>query len=181
MGRLLIHQEVPGTNMGIEKHVFQNLRPVLYNDKYSGYKVAIVGDPSGGAKGSVTEESCFEALKRMGLPAFPAPTNDIEPRLRAVEALLGQQVNGGPALVVSRKGCPMLIRAMSGGYRFTKTKQGGLRAVPEKHDPEGFSHVADDLQYLALVAHGNLALEIASRLRPRAKRRGPQVSSLAWT
>ena len=27
MGRLLIHQEVPATNMGLEKHVEQNLRP----------------------------------------------------------------------------------------------------------------------------------------------------------
>jgi hypothetical protein len=50
-----------------------------------------VGDPSGVAKGNVSEESCFDALQRLGLPCFPAPTNDIEPRLRAVEALLGRR------------------------------------------------------------------------------------------
>jgi hypothetical protein len=181
MGRLLVHKEVAATNIGLEKHVLEHLRPVLYSDKYSGYKVAVVGDPSGVAKGNVSEESCFDALKRMGLPAFPAPTNDIEPRLRAVEALLGRQVMGGPALVVSRAGCPFLIRAMAGGYRFTKTKQGGLRVVPEKNDPEGFSHVADDLQYAALIAHGNLGLEIARRLRPRLKTPRSSISSAAWT
>src|SRR6185369_6974545 len=97
MGRLLVHEEVPATNVGLEKHVTQSLRPRLMQSKYLGQKIIIVGDPSGIAKGSVSEESCFDALKRMGLPCFPAPSNDISPRLRAVETLLGQQVNGGPA------------------------------------------------------------------------------------
>src|ERR1035437_2258210 len=181
MGRLIIHEEVPGTNIGLEKHVNQSLRPRLLSDKYLGYKVAMVGDPAGVAKGDVSEESCFDALKRMGLPAFPAVTNDIEPRLRAVEALLGRQTNGGPTLMVNRQGCPMLIRAMSGGYRFTKTKAGALRVVPEKNDKEGYSHVADCLQYASLVVGGGLMGEIARRLRGKTRPKGPTISSAAWT
>jgi hypothetical protein len=181
MGRLIVHEEVPGTNIGLEKHVNQSLRPRLLSNKYLGYKVAMVGDPAGVAKGNVSEESCFDALKRMGLPAFPAVTNDIEPRLRAVEALLGRQTNGGPTLMVNRQGCPMLIRAMSGGYRFTKTKAGALRVVPEKNDKEGYSHVADCLQYASLVVGGGLMGEIARRLRGKARPSGPKISSAAWT
>ena len=181
MGRLLVHREVPGINTGLEKHVRQSLLPVLLSPKFMGMKVMVVGDPSGVAKGSVAEESCFDALGRLGLPHMPAPTNDIEPRLRAVEALLGRQVNRGPALMVSREGCPFLIRAMAGGYRFTKTKGGALRVVPEKNDKEGFSHVADTLQYAALMAHGNLAVEIARRLRPRLKRPRESISAAGWT
>jgi hypothetical protein len=181
MGRLLVHQEVAATNIGLEKHVQQNLKPVLLSDKYLGLRVAVVGDPSGVAKGSIGEESCIEALKRMGLPAFPAPTNDIEPRLRAVEALLARQTNGGPTLMISAQGCPMLCRAMSGGYRFTKTKEGGLKAKPEKNDPEGYSHVADDLQYVALVVHGNMVDYITTRLYNRRKRPARQITPLGWT
>jgi hypothetical protein len=180
MGRLLVHQEVPGTNVGLEKHIQQNLRPVLFTSKYSGFKLCIVGDPSGIAKGTISEESCFDALKRLGFPCFPAPTNDIEPRLRAVEALLGRQVMGGPALMISRAGAPFLCRAMSGGYRFTKMKTGALRTVPDKTDKEGFSHVSDDLQYAALVVHGGLVPEITRRLRPRTKKRD-KVSAAGWT
>lgn len=180
MGRLIVHQEVPGTNVGLEKHVEQNLRPVLFSSKYFGFRVCCVGDPSGIAKGNVSEESCFDALSRLGLPCFPAPTNDIEPRLRAVEALLGRQVNGGPALMISRAGAPFLCRAMSGGYRFTKFKTGALKTVPEKQDKEGFSHVADDLQYVALVVHGGIVPEISRRLRPRTKKRAA-VSAQGWT
>lgn len=181
MGRLLVHQEVPATNMGLEKHLNQNLKPLLLGTKYLGYRLAVVGDPSGVAKGNIAEESCFDALRRMGLPAFPAPTNDIEPRLRAVEALLGRQTNGGPTLMISRKGCPFLVRAMAGGYRFTKSKQGALRSIPDKNDKEGFSHVADCLQYAALVVHGGMVDYIMTRLRPVQKRTANRISSLGWT
>ena len=181
MGRLLVHEEVKGTNMGLEKHVEQNLRPRLFKDKFLGCKMIIVGDPTGVAKGTIAEESCFDALKRMGLPAFPAPTNEIDTRLRAVEALLGKQVNGGPALVISQHGCPFLCRAMGGGYRYKKHKDGALRTIPEKFDPEGFSHVADALQYAALVVHGGLVHEFARRLTPRNRKLAPRITAAGWT
>lgn len=180
MGRLLVHQEVSGTNVGLEKHVNEHLKPILWRD-YIGFKVAVVGDPAGIAKGTVAEESCFEALKRLGLPAFPAPSNDIEPRLRAVEALLGRQVGGGPALIISRAGCPKLCRAMSGGYRFAKLKRGALKTVPDKDEPEGFSHVSDCLQYVALVVHGNMIPYIMTHLKPRIRTRMPGMPTSGWT
>jgi hypothetical protein len=180
LGRLVVHEEIAGTNVGLEKHVLQALKPRLFSNKYLGFRVCSVGDPSGVAKGTIAEETCFEAMERMGIPAFPAVTNDIEPRLRAVEALLGRQTNGGPTLMISKAGCPHLCRAMSGGYRFTKLKTGALRIVPDKTDKEGFSHVADCLQYLALVVHGGLVPEISRRIRPRVKKR-PAVSAAGWT
>src|SRR5258707_743736 len=82
-------------------------------------------------KDTIAEETSFDEWKRLGLPAFPAPTNDIDTRLRAVETLLGRQVNGGPALCINGPGCPWLVRAMSGGYRYKKHRDGGLRSVPE--------------------------------------------------
>ena len=181
MGRVLVHAEVACSNMGLEKAVNEHLRPVLNSSPFFGLKVAVVGDPAGVAKGSIAEESCFDALQRLGLPAIPAPTNDIEPRLRAVEALLTRQTNGGPTLLINRQRCPMLCRAMSGGYRFTKTKQGGLRVVPEKNDKEGYSHVVDCLQYVCLVVHGGMMGYIAQRLRGKSKPKGPKVSSAGWT
>lgn len=180
LGRLVVHQEVPATNVGLEKHVNQSLRPLLYSQKFMGYRVAAVGDPSGVAKGSIGEESCVEAMTRLGIPCFPAPTNDIEPRLRAVEALLGRQTNGGPTLMISAEGCPHLCRAMRGGYRFLKSKAGALKTKPDKDDKEGYSHVADDLQYLALCVHGNIVPDITRRLRPRVKKRAA-VSAAGWT
>jgi hypothetical protein len=95
---------------------------------------------------------------------------------------LGRQVNGGPALVINARGCPWLTRAMSGGYRYKKHKDGALKTVPDKFDAEGFSHVADCLQYVCLVVHGGLVNEFVRRMTPRAKRPRPAaVSAMGWT
>lgn len=180
MGRLLIHEEVPAKNIGLEKHINEHLKPVLYK-KYLGYKVVLIGDPSGISKSSISEESNFDALSRLGLPNYPAPTNDIDPRIRAVEELLGRQTGGGPSLIISRRGCPHLIRALGGGYRYKKTKDGALKPKPDKDDPEGFSHVADDLEYLALIIVGNVVDYIARRLFRKPKEKKQRVSAAGWT
>ena len=181
MGRLLVHEEVPATNIGLEKHILQNLKPRLLSNRYIQFKVAVVGDPAGIAKDSHSEETSFELIKRLGLPAFPAPTNEIDARLRAVEALLGRQTNGGPTLLINGPGCPMLCRAMSGGYRFAKAKQGGLKPKPEKLDEEGYSHVADALQYVALIVHGNMVNYVVQRIYEKRRTPGPPMSPLGWT
>jgi hypothetical protein len=181
MGRLLIHEEVSATNVGLEKHVNEKLKPRLFSNKFVGSRAIVVGDPSGVAKGTIAEESCFDALRRLGLAAYPAPTNDIDARLRAVETLLGRAVNAGPALCINRTGCPWLVRAMSGGYRFSRRKEGGLRAIPEKFDAEGFSHVADSLQYVSLIVSGNLMSYLTQRAFPRKPSERPKISAAGWT
>ncbi len=181
MGRLLVHDEVRAENVGLEKHILSNLLPVLRTQKYMGFRMCMVGDPAGAGKDSISEESCFDCLKRLGFPAVPAPTNEIEPRLRAVESILGRQVMGGPALAISREGCPHLCRAMSGGYRFVAKKgTGAMRWVPDKDDKEGFSHVADCLQMAALVVHGQLMPYVMNLLRPPPPQRPPMPAG-GWT
>jgi hypothetical protein len=187
-GRLLVHEEVPAFNIGLEKHLNESLRPRLMSDKYLGYRVALVGDPAGVAKDSISEESNIEACQRLGFPTFPAPTNDIDPRLRAVEALLARQTNGGPTLVLSAEGCPFLCRAMSGGYRYAKSKDGILKPKPDKENgidwlgnKMAFSHVADTLQYVCLVVHGNMMEYIAQELYPRRRPKGPPITAAGWT
>lgn len=178
MGRLLIHEEVTATNIGLEKHVQEHLRPRLSHEKYLGHRVAVVGDPAGVAKGTISEETSFDALKRMGLFAFPAVTNDIDPRIRAVEALLARQTNGGPTLLINKRTCPRLIVALASGYRYTKTKEGQRRSLPDKNE---WSHVVDALQYVCLVVHGGLVPELTRRLRPQTRTPRESMPSGAWT
>lgn len=191
LGRLVVHEEVPGTlsgiapegdraaeGIGLEQHILRNLRPRLLQSQYQGLKIACVGDPSGTARSSITEENSIEACKRLGMPAFPAPTNDLDPRLRAVEAYLMRQVAGGPALVINKHRCPTLVRAFNGGYRFGKTKAGERKPKPDKNP---YSHVMDALQYAALVAHGGMLQFIVGQLTPRKRQNLGKVSSAAWT
>lgn len=180
MGRLIVHEEVEATNIGLEKHCQQNLRGRLLQSKYMGCKIALVGDPAGVAKSTHSEETSFDLLGRLGFPCFPAPTNDLDPRLRAVESFLGRHTNGGPSMLINREGCPHLIRALAGGYRFEFAKVTGIRRpIPKKDD---FSHVADTLQYVCLVCHGGMLPAIAKRMQPKGVRvGGSDVSAGGWT
>ena len=181
LGRLLVHEEVSADNIGLEKHCQQNLRGRLMQSKYLGCKVAIVGDPAGIAKSSHTEETSFELITRLGFPCIPAPTNNLDPRIRAVESFLGRHTQGGPSMLINRENCPKLIRALGGGYKFEYAKVSGLRRVIPKKDE--YSHVADALQYACLACAGGQYLAISKALfnQNRTKPRGASVTAAGWT
>jgi hypothetical protein len=177
-GRLLVLEEVNADDVGLEMHIERALRPRLMDPRYLGKPIAIVGDPSGISKSSIYEETTFDVLKRMGFKAFPAPTNDIDPRLRAVEAFLLAQRDGGPAIVFDEDRCPTLIQAMLGGYRYAKTRTGQRKPKPDKNE---FSHIADALQYACLSAHGGMQGMFARQMAGRATSTRPRVTAGSWT
>lgn len=177
-GRLLVLEEVVAEDIGLELHLERSLRPALAQTQYLGRPITIIGDPAGNAKSSVYEETTFDVLKRMGFMAFPAPTNDIDARLRAIEAFLLAQRDGGPAILFDKNKCPTLVRAMNGGYRYAKTKSGQRKPLPDKNE---FSHIADALQYACLAAHGGMSSLFARKLAgPKVIQRAP-MSAGAWT
>jgi hypothetical protein len=177
-GRLLVLQEVDATDIGLEQHIEQSLRPAIYSERYMGRPIAVVGDPAGISKSSIYEETTFDVMKRMGFMAFPAPTNNIDPRIRAVEAFLLQQRDGGPAFLVDKSRCPVIMRALGGGYRYSKTKAGQRKPTPDKNQ---FSHPMDALQYACLAANGGMVQGIIMNRLKRPQRTAPAFSSAAWT
>lgn len=177
-GRLLVLGEAPANDTGLEQHIQMVLKPMLLEERYLGKPVAMIGDPSGTSKSSIYEETTFDVLKRLGFSAYPAPTNDIDPRIRAVEAFLLAQRDGGPAILFDRARCPRIIRAMSGGYRYAKTKDGRRKPAPDKNE---FSHIADALQYACLAAHGGMGEMVAKHLMRKARSQRPRISPRAWT
>jgi hypothetical protein len=177
-GRLLVLGEAPAEDTGLEQHIQNVLRPMLLEERYLGKPVAMIGDPSGVSKSSIYEETTFDVLKRLGFSAYPAPTNDIDPRIRAVEAFLLAQRDGGAAILFDRGRCPRIIRAMAGGYRYGKMKDGRRKPAPEKNE---FSHIADALQYACLAAHGGMSEMVARHLMRRPRREKVRISAAAWT
>ncbi len=155
-GRLLILAELTSDNMGIEQFVATKLRPMLNEPRFSRLALGCVGDPAGRAKGQIGEESVFDVLKRLGIPAQPALTNNIDPRLRSVEKWLLQQRDGGPALIID-PGCVVLIQAMKSMYRYPRKKDGSLVLQPEKTHP--WSDVCFTAGTLVATPCGNVPIE----------------------
>lgn len=174
-GRILVLDECVGDNMGIEQFCGSLLRPMLSQPKYQKLSVGIVGDPAGNQRGQIGEESIFKALQRLGFAAQPAQTNQIEPRLRAVEKWFLQQRDGTGALLISPT-CKMLIKALGSQYRYARKKDGELHTVPEKTHP--WSDLADALQYAVL---GHSQKIISKFMRPRRDVNKPTPSASGWT
>jgi hypothetical protein len=184
-GRLLVLAEAPAEDVGIDLHIKSTLRPMLANPLYMGKPIVIIGDPSGAFKRDQYEFDNFKLLNRLGFKyAFPAPTNDIELRIQAVEYFFGLTIDGGPGIIISEYGCPNLIAALNGGYRYSKTRDGVSKPKPDKNES---SHVADALECVCLVARSPVAydwvnvhtkseLQRAERLRQRGR-----MPSAAWT
>lgn len=179
LGRLLVHEEVKGENIGLDQHLRQNLRPTLTQARYLGRPVGVIGDPAGRAKSSLFEINEFDVLQANGFVGHPAPTNDLDPRLRSVETMLLGNVRGEPQVLINGKRCPTLVQALNGGYRFTKDKTGDGRAKPDKGP---FSHVADTLQYVCLVAvsHGSYGM-MQGRVLGRGRQKRADLPAAAWT
>jgi len=178
-GRLLVLEEIIAEGIGLELHIDRAVRPVLLGERYLGKPVAMIGDPAGMAKESIGEETSFDALVRLGFAAFPAPTNDIDPRLRAVESWLLGQADGGGKILIDKVRCPVLIRALAGGYRYAKTRAGVRKPLPSKTHP--FSDIVDALQYVCLTAHGRMGELMARHLLRRRRVASKPVSAGAWT
>ena len=177
-GQVRVLGEAIASDISLELHIQKALRPLLNSSRYAGLPVMVLGDPAGKAKDSLYEETSFDLLKRMGYYAHPAPTNDLDARLRAVDSLLLQQRGGQPAIVFSYEHCPVLIRGMMGGYRYAKTKQGQTKPLPDKNE---FSHPADALQYACLAVHGGMVAMVNQRMgRGLRPRRAPPPAG-GWT
>jgi hypothetical protein len=110
--------------------------------------------------------------------AYPAPTNDIDRRLAAVEAMLLGAADGGPMMLIDRSRCPTIIQALGGGYRYAKTRDGRRKPSPDKNE---FSHIMDALQYACLAFHGGLTTMVANRMRRKPQAQVQSVSPAGWT
>lgn len=173
-GRLLVFGSVYTENMGIEKFISQVVRPFL-TQVLEGGKFFISLDPAARQRSQIGEESVLDAVKRLGYSAILAPTNDITPRLRAVERYLGMQVDGGGGLLIDKRYNERLILALMRDYRYPRDKKGILAEKPEKGHPE--SDLADGLQYLALSAASNVLARAMSEPMAAA----PPPPAEAWT
>ena len=171
-GQVLLYDNVTSVNMGLETFVKTKLRPLL-SSKYLGHPVLVIGDPAGVARSQYGEENAYDVLKRLGLKARPAPTNDPERRIEGVETLLSGQIDGEALLLIDPR-CRSLLDGFEWGYCFKEKRDGSFTDAIDKNS---YSHEQDAMQYFASAVLGEVRGVTTQSGRKEIKR----VSNKGWT
>jgi len=144
-GRLLILRELISENMGATRFCREMLKPLLRRECPDS-EVEIIGDPAFTQRAQTDERSVRQILEAElpGVTIRPSPSNTLVDRIEAVEGLLTQLTEVGPAYLVDPS-CKTLIRGFSSGYHYAVNKKGTQADKPEKNK---YSHPHDANQYL---------------------------------
>jgi hypothetical protein len=159
MGQLRVIKEFTTDRMGLRNFVEHVVLPglaALFPDNKIGESEA---DPSGTSADQIIEElSAIGELCSLGIPTQPAYSNDLHPRLSSIKYFLNKLIDGKPAFLVSKKGCPMLHLAFAKMYFFKKLMIVNSDTYKEKPEKNSYSHICDAMQYLAMKFASNIII-----------------------
>jgi hypothetical protein len=122
------------------------------NTEYPGFTIRLWGDPAGGAQAQTEDETPFDMLLAHGLEVLPAPTNDFERRITAVDANLRTLIEGKPAIQIDPK-CRTLIRGLAGAYQYRRVRISGEERYHDQPVKDATSHCVESAHY-ALLGEG---------------------------
>lgn len=153
-GRVKLLREAYAFDMGMKRFAQNYLRPMVRNF-FPTNPLVFIGDPAGTTRAQSDESSAFQMIKLMFEDDYPtvkaAATNDLAPRIQALEQLFCQYPDGEPMFLIDPS-CKRFIDAMRSKYRYAKLKMSGeYAAAPEKND---YSHLTEGVQYGALFLVG---------------------------
>lgn len=155
-GRLHVLGEIITTGLGAGRFINERLRPFLGRlapDMQPG-RFIIAPDPAANNRSPNDETTILQTIKRH-YPVVIETNNRLPLRLEAIDYFATGMVYGLPRLVIDEQACPMLVRALKGGWRYALDKKEEIRetgggARPEKN---AYSHPGDGFGYLARYFH----------------------------
>lgn len=162
-GRLLVHDELCGTDIGIRAFVREVVIPHLMTHYPEWWErkqdlIECYGDPAGAQRAQTDERSCFMEVNEAGLSIRPGRTNAFLPRRDAVAWFLSRLADGQPTFLLNPK-CTSLRKGFNGGYKYRRIQVTGEERYTEEPAKNAYSHIADALQYVAMESGGLQALQ----------------------
>jgi hypothetical protein len=168
-GRLLVLGELVQTGYGTTRFISEKLKPYLKRrfPLLDMSNFIIAPDPAAANRAQNDEKTAVDILKKH-FNVKVESNNRLPLRLDAIEHFTTRLVDGKPALLVDAKECPVLLRALKGGWRYALDKNENLKAdaAPEKNP---YSHPGDAFGYLARYYHrqaGKDARYMAAGVKP---------------
>lgn len=154
-GQTRVLAEIFAPNLLFSDFIDGYLLPTLRTQRFVLRKILFVTDPTAINRAATAQNSAKGMLEERGLEVYVAATNDVDPRIKAIERFLteirGMNSETGlpdPALLIDPY-CQILIEALGGKYRYVREKRSGeLNPKPEKKHP--ISDVTDCLGYVGV-------------------------------
>lgn len=143
-----VQSEVAASGMGLDR--FEGEMSTEFSRTFPGRnkaEVQLYGDPAGRTRDGIFETVAFDHLISKGWAALPAPSNDINIRIDAIQAPMGRLIDGKPGILIHRR-CVKLIKALAGAWHYRKLQTSGRARYaekPEKTHP--YSDLGDGLGY----------------------------------
>lgn len=154
-GRLHVLGEIITTGVGASRFINERLRPYLARrapDLRDG-EFVIAPDPAASSRSPNDESTILSTIKRH-FPVWIETNNRLPLRLDAIDHFCTRMSYGLPSLIIDEQACPMLVRALKGGWRYAldnkENIRGGGDAKPEKNP---YSHPGDAFGYLCRYFH----------------------------
>jgi hypothetical protein len=92
----------------------------------------------------------FQHVRNAGIPAQPAPTNDVELRVKVTRSPFSRMAAGKPAIIIHRR-CKKLIAALAGKWKMRRLQISGEARYADKPDKSHpWSDLGDALGYFIL-------------------------------
>jgi hypothetical protein len=151
-GRLMVLGELVQSGYGTSRLISERLQPYLRRN-FPDAEFIVAPDPAAANRAQNDEKTAIDILKRKGFTVKVESNNRLPLRLDAIEHFSTRLVNGKPALVIDAVACPVLVRALRGGWRYALDKNENIKnenGTPEKNP---YSHPGDGFGYLCRYFH----------------------------
>lgn len=149
-GTVLVHVEIAPDDMGVQR--FSELFLRTYHEWFGDLEMSTMwGDPAARQRDPLFEFAVFDHLQSKGIPVQPASTNDIRTRIEAMIGPMQRFTMGRPGLIINRKGCPRLVKGLSGAWKYRRLQVSGAQErYAEKPSKDMYSHPCEAFGYWML-------------------------------
>lgn len=150
-GRLLVLGELVQQGYGAKRMIEEVIRPYIRRRWPDAKEIICAPDPAAANRAQTDERAVVDEFRKHFSVRIET-NNRLPMRLDAIEHFTTRLVEMKPALAIDAKECPILVRALKGGWRYeVDQKRDSIKgAQPEKN---AYSHPGDAFGYLCRYFH----------------------------
>jgi hypothetical protein len=148
-GRLNVLGEIITSGVGANRFITDFVKPYL-RQHFPQAKLTIAPDPAAANRTQTDEKTVVDAFRKH-FPVKIETNNQLSIRIDAIDHFTTRLIEEGPALQIDEARCPILVRALKGGWRYVMDpKNDQTKPQPQKN---AYSHPGDAFGYLSRYFH----------------------------